>query len=77
MCQSQGQRDIREPVRVILRPQWSVQDLLEHVQRPHIRLLPYETSDLRDIIEHSTTLADSTQFGFIVQHQNIELYPLL
>jgi non-ribosomal peptide synthetase component F len=65
------------PVRVILQPGWAVQDLLEHVQAQHMQLLQYETSDLRDIVNHSTSWPSSTRFGSIVQHQNIDQHPSL
>jgi aryl carrier-like protein len=63
------------PVRVILQPQWTAFDLLAHVQSQYSRLLPFETSEMRDIVEHCTSWSSRTRFGSIVQHQNITQNP--
>ncbi|KAE8155605.1 acetyl-CoA synthetase-like protein [Aspergillus tamarii] len=61
------------PVRVTLQPSWTAWDLLNHVQSQHMRSMAFETSDLRDIVKHSTQWPADTRFGSIVQHQNIEM----
>ncbi|KAF4227822.1 hypothetical protein CNMCM8980_007092 [Aspergillus fumigatiaffinis] len=65
------------PVRVTLQPAWTALDLLDHVQHQHVWTLPFETSDLQDIVEHSTNWPRSTKFGTIVQHQNIKSVSML
>ena len=61
------------PVRITFQSAWTVLDLLEYTQNQHTQLLPYETSDLRDIVKQSTTWADSTHFEIVVQHDSFAM----
>jgi hypothetical protein len=61
------------PLRLRLQHSWTVRDLLQHVQEQYVRPLQYDYMELRDIIRRSTDWAEGTEFGFIVQHQNIQL----
>ncbi|OJZ79470.1 hypothetical protein ASPFODRAFT_109858, partial [Aspergillus luchuensis CBS 106.47] len=63
------------PIRVAFQPAWTALDLLQHTQDQHARVLPFETTDLRDIVKHSTTWSDSTQFEILVQHDSIAMNP--
>lgn len=59
------------PMRVILQPGWTVWDLLDHVQTQQARVLPFETSDLRDIVPNSTSWPRSTDYQIVVHHESI------
>ncbi|GIJ98274.1 nonribosomal peptide synthase [Aspergillus viridinutans] len=61
------------PLRLRLHRSWTVRDLLQHVQDQYVRPLQYDYMELRDIVQQSTDWAEGTEFGFIVQHQNIQL----
>ncbi|OJZ79695.1 hypothetical protein ASPFODRAFT_148698 [Aspergillus luchuensis CBS 106.47] len=61
------------PIRVTFQPAWTALDLLQHTQDQHARVLPFETTDLRDIVKHSTTWSDSADFGIVVQHDNVAM----
>ncbi|OJZ79900.1 hypothetical protein ASPFODRAFT_148508, partial [Aspergillus luchuensis CBS 106.47] len=61
------------PVRVTFQPAWTVLDLLQHTQDQYTRVLPFETSDLRDIIKQSTDWSEATRFEIMVQHDNISM----
>ena len=63
------------PVRITFQPTWNVLDLLEYTQIQHMQLLPFETSDLRDIVKQSTTWPHSTHFEIIAQHDNFAMNP--
>jgi amino acid adenylation domain-containing protein len=65
------------PVRITFQPAWTVLDLLEYTQNQYTQVLPFETSDLRDIVSQSTAWPDSTQFEIIVQHDNFAMTSLL
>lgn len=53
--------------------EWTVMDLLNHVQTQYTRSLSHEHIELREIFHHSTDWPAETQLSFIVQHQNIDL----
>lgn len=59
------------PMRVILQPGWTVWDLLDHFQIQQARVLPFETSDLRDIVPNSTLWPRSTDYQIVVHHKRI------
>ncbi|RHZ58920.1 uncharacterized protein CDV56_101851 [Aspergillus thermomutatus] len=61
------------PLRLRLQRAWTVRDLLQHVQDQYVRPLQYDYMGLRDIVRHSTDWPAGTEFGLIVQHQNIQL----
>ncbi|GFG16853.1 nonribosomal peptide synthetase 12 [Aspergillus udagawae] len=61
------------PLRLRLQRSWTVRDLLRHVQEQYVRPLQYDYLELRDIVRQSTDWPAGTEFGFIVQHQNIQL----
>ncbi|KAK3179273.1 NRPS [Lecanicillium sp. MT-2017a] len=63
------------PVRVKYNPHWTILDLLHHVQNQHGDSLPFESVELRDIVSRSTPWPQSTYFGTIVTHQNIDVKP--
>ncbi|KAJ5714400.1 nonribosomal peptide synthetase [Penicillium malachiteum] len=59
------------PMRVMLQRTLTAGDLLDHVQTQYSRILPFETSGLRDIVQHSTTWPASTDYQIVVHHENI------
>lgn len=61
------------PLRLRLQHSWTVRDLLGHVQEQYVRPLQYDYIELQQIVRHSTRWGEDTDFGFIVQHQNIQL----
>ncbi|BCS21837.1 putative NRPS-like protein biosynthetic cluster [Aspergillus puulaauensis] len=61
------------PVRVQYNPDWTLLDLLRHVQNQHGESLPFESVELRDIVSRSTPWPQGTRFGSIVTHQNIDV----
>lgn len=61
------------PVRVKYDPNWTLLDLLHHVQNQHSDSLPFESVELRDIVSRSTHWPQDTQFGSLVTHQNIDV----
>jgi aryl carrier-like protein len=60
------------PVRVNIRPGWTVLDLLHNVQDQQVAAMPYESLGFREIIKHCTTWPDWTNFSTVCQHQNIQ-----
>ncbi|KAK2877271.1 NRPS [Arthroderma sp. PD_2] len=63
------------PVRLILQPTWTYNDLLRHVKEQRILTMPYETLDLRDIVSQSTDWPVGTQFGGVMVHEDVDYYP--
>lgn len=61
------------PVRVKYNRDWTLLDLLRHVQNQHGDSLPFESVELRDIVSRSTLWPQGTWFGSIVTHQNIDV----
>ncbi|KAI1121602.1 hypothetical protein F5Y10DRAFT_97467 [Nemania abortiva] len=63
------------PFRVSMQAEWSVMDLLNHVQSQYIRSMPYTNIDFKDILKHATSWSPNTEVGSIVTHQesNIDL----
>lgn len=60
------------PVRVVYRPEWTVQDLLGYIQDQQIANMPYESLGFREITRHCTEWPDWTTFSSVLQHdQNI------
>ncbi|KAH8602265.1 nonribosomal peptide synthase [Bisporella sp. PMI_857] len=60
------------PVRVSFKPDWTVLDLLHHVQDQQVANMPYESLGFRQIIKHCTDWKDWTNFSTVCQHQNIQ-----
>ncbi|KAF2846109.1 nonribosomal peptide synthase-like protein [Plenodomus tracheiphilus IPT5] len=61
------------PVRVVYRPEWTVQDLLTYIQDQQISNMPFESLGFREITRHCTDWPDWTNFSSVLQHdQNIQ-----
>ncbi|GIK06023.1 non-ribosomal peptide synthetase, partial [Aspergillus viridinutans] len=61
------------PVRVKYSAEWTLLDLLRHVQSQHSDSVPFELLELGDIVRHSTRWSWDTRFGSIITHQNIDI----
>ncbi|KAF7167699.1 hypothetical protein CNMCM6106_003127 [Aspergillus hiratsukae] len=61
------------PVRVKYSAEWTLLDLLRHVQSQHIDSVPFELLELGDIVSHSTRWSRHARFGSIITHQNIDV----
>ncbi|GFF52330.1 nonribosomal peptide synthase, putative [Aspergillus lentulus] len=61
------------PFRVAFHPQWTILDLLKSVRAQYTETLGHEFVEFRDIVRNATNWPENTQFGVIVQHQNIQL----
>ncbi|KAG9235149.1 hypothetical protein BJ875DRAFT_529770 [Amylocarpus encephaloides] len=61
------------PVRVTLRPDWKVLDILKYVQSQQLHNMSAESMGFRDIVRRCTNWPKWTNFGSVVQHQNISL----
>ena len=51
----------------------TVKDYLEYIQKQHNRCIGYEGTELGTIIPHCTSWAPNTEFGFILQHQDVDM----
>ena len=65
------------PVRVAFKSDWTVLDLLHHIQNQQVANMPYESLGFREIIKHCTSWPDWTNFSTVCQHQNIQVSPEL
>ncbi|KAF7173368.1 hypothetical protein CNMCM5623_005609 [Aspergillus felis] len=61
------------PVRVKYSAEWTLLDLLRHVQSQHRDSVQFELLELGDIVCHSTRWSRDTRFGSIITHQNIDI----
>ncbi|EAW08665.1 putative nonribosomal peptide synthase [Aspergillus clavatus NRRL 1] len=61
------------PFRVSFQPEWTIRDLLESVRAQYAQTVQHEFLELKDIVQHATDWPADTEFGVIVQHQNIQL----
>ncbi|BCS21596.1 nonribosomal peptide synthetase ftmA [Aspergillus puulaauensis] len=61
------------PFRATLSQSMSIQDYLVHMQSQHNRCIRYDGAELDAIIKSCTTWDPTTEFGFILQHQNIDM----
>ncbi|KAG8160684.1 hypothetical protein KVR01_008948 [Diaporthe batatas] len=61
------------PVRVCIRPSWTVLHLLQHIQNQQVDNMPYESLGFKDIIDKCTDWDDDGENGFstVVQHQSM------
>ncbi|RAL01226.1 amino acid adenylation [Aspergillus ibericus CBS 121593] len=57
------------PMRVRVNPQWTVHDLLHHVQRQRLETAPYDHVAFGDIVRQCTQWPKNTTYGCIVNHQ--------
>ncbi|OOF99291.1 hypothetical protein ASPCADRAFT_163413 [Aspergillus carbonarius ITEM 5010] len=57
------------PMRVRTDPQWTVGDLLHHVQRQRLETAPYDHLSFGDIVRQCTQWPEDTTYGCIVNHQ--------
>jgi aryl carrier-like protein len=60
------------PVRIAFKSNWTVLDLLRHIQDQQVANMPYESLGFREIIKHCTDWPDWTNFSTVCQHQNIQ-----
>nr|AMQ36132.1 PsyA [Penicillium sp. YT-2016] len=59
------------PFRVTFEPGWSAMDLLHHTHAQCTQTLEYDYMGLSEILQQSSEMPPGTQFGCVVQHQNI------
>ncbi|PYI02476.1 acetyl-CoA synthetase-like protein [Aspergillus sclerotiicarbonarius CBS 121057] len=57
------------PMRVRTDPQWTVRDLLHHVQRQRLETAPYDHVAFGEIVRQCTQWPEDTTYGCLVNHQ--------
>jgi hypothetical protein len=60
------------PVRIKFQSNWTVIDLLRHIQDQQVADMPYESLGFREIIKNCTEWPDWSNFSTVCQHQNIQ-----
>ncbi|KAB8232042.1 uncharacterized protein BDW43DRAFT_280198 [Aspergillus alliaceus] len=65
------------PIRVIIQPSWTAQDLLEHVHAQYVRTIDYETLDFSDIVSNCTSWPEQTHFSSVVTHDHLDTVPTI
>nr|L7WU80.1 RecName: Full=Nonribisomal peptide synthase notE'; Short=NRPS notE'; AltName: Full=Notoamide biosynthesis cluster protein E' [Aspergillus versicolor]AGC83576.1 NRPS [Aspergillus versicolor] len=61
------------PFRATLQQSMSTQDYLVDMQRQHNRCVPFDGAELDTIVKNCTDWEPTAEFGFILQHQNIDM----
>ncbi|KAK2743447.1 NRPS [Myotisia sp. PD_48] len=65
------------PLRLTVQQDCTILDLLEHVQKQSVLTFEHDYLGFRRIVQNCTDWAETTQFGCVVQHQNIGPHPTL
>jgi acyl carrier protein len=60
------------PVRVQFRDNWTVHDLLRHVQDQQVANMPFEALGFRQIIKHCTDWSRWAYFSTVIQHDSVD-----
>ncbi|TAQ84797.1 hypothetical protein B7494_g6879 [Chlorociboria aeruginascens] len=63
------------PLRVTLQNDWTMKDLLTHVQNQYSSAMPFANLDFKDILNHATTWPPESDFGSVITHhvQNVRV----
>ncbi|KAG6150649.1 D-lysergyl-peptide-synthetase subunit 1 [Claviceps purpurea] len=64
------------PVRVPLRRDWKISDLLHWLHQQHIRTMAGDTADWPDVVAKSTTWSSDTEFGSVIHYLSAPAAPV-